>query len=82
MKAEPVMKPLTAGAGINSTSHPILRSPIAKMINPDIAAILDATSGPVQTPGCLDSTWSMIWAVSKDRTVIGPIETSFEVANS
>lgn len=32
--AEPVMKPLMAGAGINSTSHPIRRSPMPRTTKP------------------------------------------------
>jgi hypothetical protein len=60
VKAEPVMKPLTAGAGMNSTSHPSLKRPKPKVINPVITARLDAMTCPSQTPGCLLSTEAMI----------------------
>ena len=42
VRADPVMKPLTAGAGINSTSHPKRSKPTPKVIIPHKNARADA----------------------------------------
>lgn len=44
--AEPVMKPLTAGAGMNSTSHPMRKRPIPRTMNPVMKAKTVAIWGP------------------------------------
>jgi len=49
--AEPDMKPLTAGAGMNSTSQPILSMPIPRVMKPVMKASELAISGGVHTPG-------------------------------
>lgn len=80
--AEPVMKPLMAGAGMNSTSQPILKSPIARTIIPQVNASVVAMSGPDHLPGNLESTEAMISATVRDITATGPMDTSLDVAKN
>ena len=51
LRAEPVMKPLTAGKGMNSTSQPRRRSPSPRTIEPVKKAKTVAIWGPVHSPG-------------------------------
>lgn len=60
LMAEPVIKPLTAGSGMNSTIHPRRSKPIPKTMKPQMKERVVAISGPVQTLGCALSTWVMI----------------------
>lgn len=60
LMAEPVMKPLTAGAGMNSTSQPILKSPIARTMKPQMKASVVAMSDACHLSGNLASTEAMI----------------------
>lgn len=46
LMAEPVMKPLTAGMGMNSTSHPIRRRPMPSTMKPQMNASAVAIVGP------------------------------------
>lgn len=76
------MKPLTAGAGMNSTSQPIRSKPTPRTITPQINARVVAISGPVHRFGCFASTILMIWDTVRDMTATGPIETSLAVAKN
>jgi DNA-directed RNA polymerase subunit L len=80
--ADPVMKPLTAGAGINSTIQPIRRRPMARMMNPDRNARFVAIVGLDHVLGNCLSTALMIWETVKATIATGPIETSLEVAKN
>ena len=82
LSADPVMKPLTAGAGMNSTSHPKRNRPMARTINPQMNATVVAICGCDHSSGCASVTCLMIWATVRDITATGPIETSFEVAKN
>jgi hypothetical protein len=80
--ADPVINPLTAGVGMNSTSQPRRKRPIPSTINPQTKASVVAISGPDHLPGCAASTARITWATVSDITATGPIETSFEVAKN
>jgi hypothetical protein len=80
--ADPVMKPLTAGAGINSTIQPIRRMPMARTMNPHRNATFVAIKGPDHVLGNFLSTALMIWEIVKATIATGPIETSLEVAKN
>ena len=51
LMADPVMNPLTAGAGMNSTNHPRRKRPIPNTMNPQIKATVVAIWGPDHTFG-------------------------------
>jgi hypothetical protein len=80
--ADPVMKPLTAGAGINSTIQPMCRMPMARTMNPHRNARFVAMRGLDHLSGNCLSTALMIWETVKATTATGPIETSLEVAKN
>ena len=80
--AEPVMKPLTAGVGMNSTIHPSLSRPIPRTIKPQMKATAVAIVWGSHTSGCESVTCLTISAMVIDITATGPIDTSFEVAKN
>ena len=79
---EPVMKPLTAGAGMNSTSQPIRSRPIRRTIKPQMKATVVAICGPSHSPGWWLLTCLIICETVRDITATGPMETSLDVANN
>ena len=82
LMAEPVMKPLTAGAGMNSTSQPIRRRPTPRTMQPVKKANNVAISGPDHSFGWCASTCWIICATVTDITATGPMDTSLDVAKN
>lgn len=82
LSADPVIKPLTAGAGMNSTSQPRWRRPIPRTMKPQMKATVVAICGPAHLSGWASLMNLMIWDTVRDMTATGPMETSFEVAKN
>jgi hypothetical protein len=82
LMADPVIKPVIAGAGMNSTTQPMRRIPMPRATNPHKNARLVAISEADQVLGLWESTALMIWATVNDMIAVGPIEISLEVAKS
>lgn len=82
LMADPVIKPLTAGAGMNSTSHPNLSRPMPSTMKPQMNDRVVAICGPSHIPGCASFTCLIIWETVSDITATGPIDTSLEVAKN
>lgn len=82
LMADPVIKPLTAGMGMNSTIQPSRKMPMPKTMKPQMKATVVAISGPLHTSGCDLLTCVIICDTVRDMTATGPIETSLEVAKS
>ena len=82
LMAEPVIKPLIAGAGINSTIQPILRRPIPSTMKPHMKETAVAMTWGSHFPGWSLFTAEMIWETVNDITATGPMETSFDVAKN
>lgn len=76
------MKPLTAGAGMNSTNHPKRNSPSPRTMNPHRNDKVVAIVGASQTPGWECNIRATMFPVCNDMTATGPIDTSFEVAKN
>jgi hypothetical protein len=69
--ALPVMKPLTAGAGMNSTTQPILSMPTAKVMKPQMNPRVVAICGLDHRFGWVRVTWLMISPTVRDITATG-----------
>jgi hypothetical protein len=80
--AEPVMKPATAGVGINSTIQPMRKRPIPRTIKPHMKARVMAICTLSHSSPCDFWMYLMMLATSRDMTATGPIDTSLDVAKN
>ena len=80
--AEPVMKPATAGVGMNSTSQPSRSRPIASTMKPHMKDSVTAIWTLLHLVPYAAWTLPITVATSRHITATGPIDTSFEVAKN